>query len=286
MQMCFLFVLLNCNTANASYSKPDIIVSITPVASLVSMLTDNKANISVLDSAAGCPHEHYLKPSHKTKINKSDMLIYIDDDFDEVAAVFAQNYNGTKVKISDFDDIDFSGTNGFINWHFWLDLNNVKIMHNKLAVILAQRFPELEKEIKKNLIKSSKKIDDLNKFKRVFLSNIDFIVLIGDSAEHFFKSLYIKNLKTFPFSNISLKNINKLDSTLKSDDIRCIVLSYDQDDDSYKKYHKKIIKINSENWSLEKNEKVTSEIFVNKYLEMINELKKCEKISNNSVNSI
>ena len=61
------------------YANPNIVVTITPLASLVSMLTKDKANVVVLDKAGGCPHHHNSKPSDKVAIDNSDIIIYIDD---------------------------------------------------------------------------------------------------------------------------------------------------------------------------------------------------------------
>jgi len=259
----------------AAYSQPNIVTSITPIAAIVSMLTKDQANVVALDIAGGCPHHHHAKPSDKTTIDEAQMVIYIDDNFDELVSSMLLNYKGIKVKISDFHSLDFHGNDGSINWHFWLDLENVKIMHNEIAKILVQHFPELETQVQKNLQDSTTTIDQLIQLKKDSLANLNSVVLLNDSLEHFFKSLNIKELQFFQTSNTSLKNMQELDKALSSVAVKCIILSNDQNTEPYKKYKKPVIQLNSENWEIPSAEKITSELFINEYTKMIEQLKVC-----------
>ena len=62
--VCLTMILTN----QRAYSKPNILVTITPIASLVAMLTKDKADIIILDTSGGCPHHHSAKPSDKSLI--------------------------------------------------------------------------------------------------------------------------------------------------------------------------------------------------------------------------
>lgn len=272
-KVLLLVVILLCH-ANV-YSKPNIVVSITPVASLVSMLTQDKANIIALDTSSGCPHHHHAKPSDKTTIDESQMVIYIDDNFDNLVPSMLHNYKGTRIKISDFSSINFQATDGSINWHFWLDLENVKALHNSIAKVLAQNFPEIKDEIETNLRRSSIKIDGLIQLKKASLAKLDLIVILSDSLEPFFRSLDIKKLNYFQASNSSLKNIQELYKTLSSPIAKCIILSADQDETLYSRYNKPVIQLNSENWELPNRKNIIPELFINEYIKMINQLKPC-----------
>ncbi len=263
-------------TNQSAYCKPNILVTITPIASLVSMLTKDQADIIILDTAGGCPHHHSAKPSDKSLIDNAEMVIYIDDQFDSLVSSMILNYNGKKVKISDFSSIDFKGIDGELNWHFWLDLNNVRILHNVIAENIIHTFPEIKNEVTKNLDEALEIIDGINKWKRFKLLDLAPVVLLSDSLEHFFKSINTSQIEVFQTSNSSLKNIQKLDDVLSSDSIKCIVLDINQNSQAYSKYNKLVIQLDSENWSLQDKTNFSRELFVNRYSKMIDQLSSCK----------
>lgn len=258
------------------YSNPNIVVTITPIASLVSMLTKDKADIVVLDKAGGCPHHHHAKPSDKLAIDNSDMIIYIDEDFDSLISPLLSNYRGKKVRISEFDSIDFKSIEGGVNWHFWLDLKNAKELQKQLAAIIIQDFPEIKPNVQENLKEALIKIDELDKLKKYKLANLASVALLSDSLEHFFKSIKNSQLHIFQTSNTSLKNMKKLDDALSSDNIKCIILEIDQNAELYKKYNKIVVQFDSENWTLNENLGGVDGTFIDKYSKMINQLNVCK----------
>jgi zinc transport system substrate-binding protein len=259
-----------------AYAKPHIVVSITPIASLVSMLTKGAANVVVLDSASGCPHHHQAKPSDKSTIESAQMVIYIDDDFDGLVPSMLRDYNGKKVKISNFSALNFKGMDGKINWHFWLDLNNVLFLQKQMAAILIRTFPEIKNEVEKNLLDSIDKINTLAQIKQMKLARIQPVAILSDSLEHFFRGVNTDQLRIFQTSNISLKNMKKLDQVLDSNEVRCIILADDQDVNPYRKYNKIIIELSSENWAVSNNSGDLSKLFVSEYNKMIYRMMECK----------
>jgi zinc transport system substrate-binding protein len=271
--LVFLTIILNNQLA---YSKPNILVTITPIASIVAMLTKDKADIVILDTSGGCPHHHSAKPSDKSLIDNSEMVIYIDDQFDSLVSSMLLNYKGKKVRISDFSSIDFKGIDGQHNWHFWLDLNNVKLILKDIADNIIKTFPEIKKEVTKNLAESYVIIDNLDKLKQSKLVKLESAVLLSDSLEHFFKSINNSEVKVFDISNASLKNIQKLDDVLSSESLKCIVLDVNQNSQSYSKYNKLIIQLDSENWTLKDKTNISGNLFVDQYSKMINLVESCK----------
>ncbi len=257
------------------YANPNIVVTITPIASLVSMLTKDKADITVLDKAGGCPHHHHAKPSDKLAIDNSDMIIYIDEDFDSLISPLLSNYRGKKVRISEFGSIDFKGIEGGVNWHFWLDLKNAKELQKQLAAIIIQTFPEIKHDVQENLKEALIKIEELDKLKKYKLASLASVALLSDSLEHFFKPIKNSQVHIFLTFNTSLKNMQKLDEALSSDNIKCIILEIDQNAELYKKYNKIIVQFDSENWTLKENLGFIDGIFIDKYSKMINQLSVC-----------
>lgn len=270
-----ILLLVLFTSTQAFASKPKIVTSITPIASIVAMLTENDADIVVIDSAAGCPHHYHMRPSDKEKIVDSQMMILIDDDFDSFAAKLAKNYKGTTIKLSEIKTINFLDENGEYNWHFWLDLNNVLAMHEYLATMLVKQFPDLEHAILSNKNKAQARIESMMQLKKHDLESINELVVLSDSFEHFLKDITSPVIKLYQKSHSSLKALDSLEYTLSSESKQCIVIDSMQDSSPYKKYGKKIIQIDSENWVLGENMNDSCNLFCTKYLKMINQLKNC-----------
>lgn len=271
---------------NISYAKPNILVSITPIGSLTAMLVKEHANVIILNSSAGCPHEHNIRPSDKLLLEHADMVIYVDDNFDNLTSLVMKDYKGKKIKISDISSISFTGKDGLTNWHFWLDLTNVKLLEKALAENIIHSFPEMKDAVEKNLSDALVDISQLEELKKSKLSNLDSMVLLTDSLEHFFKSLNIDYFQAFQMnsSTNSLKALKNLDDKLNSDAVKCLILDMEQNSELYSKYNKVIIQLDGENWKTPSNtpddaNKKLEPLFLDKYQEMINQLSRCRRIS-------
>lgn len=262
--------------ANVAYgARPKIVTSITPIASIISMMTENAAEIVAIDMSAGCPHHYQMRPSDKDKVINAKMLVYIDDSFDGFAGRLFTKFKGKTVKLSELKSINFVDDSGKKNWHFWLDLQNILALHNELSDILLKEFPELEYSIISSQNKIKAKITSLMQLKNNELKSIGELVVLSDSLAHFFIDVDTKITKLYQKSNSSLKDLEKLEYALNSDLPQCIVIDSSQDPEAYRKFNKKIIQLDSENWSLENDMSGSWDLFCNKYLKMINQLQGC-----------
>jgi zinc transport system substrate-binding protein len=267
-----LLIVVNNFSANA---KPKLVTSITPVASLVAMLTEDEADVLAINISSGCPHHYQMKPSDKEKIFESQMLIYIDDSFDSFAGKLAEKFKGKVVKISSFRSLNFQDEKEGINWHFWLDLNNVLAFHDELAAILIKEIPELKAVVESNKSKARAKITALIQLKYHELASIKDIVVVSDSLEHFFKGVDTRVIKLYKKTHSSLRDYSDIEYTLGNDTSQCIVIDSAQDDNVYKKFNKRIVKLDSENWINDHDNGVRVDLFYRKYLEIIELLKGC-----------
>ena len=259
-------------SANA---KPKIVTSITPIASLVAMLTEDEADVIAINTSSGCPHHYQMKPSDKEKIFDAKMLIYIDDNFESFAGKLAEKFKGKVIKISDFGSINFQDDKDAINWHFWLDLDNVLALHEELAEVIIKEVPELKLIVESNRNKASAKIKSLIQLKDHELSSIKDVVVVSDSFEHFFNGIDAGVIKLYQKEHSSLKDYSDIESILNNQTNLCVVVDSNQDDSVYKKFNKRIVKIDSENWISEDENGSKVDLFCRKYLEMIELLKQC-----------
>ena len=256
-------------------AQPKIVTSITPIASIISMMTEGAAEVVAIDASAGCPHHYQMRPSDKDKVINSKMLIYIDDSFDGFAGRLFANFKGKTVKLSELESINFMDGNGQKNWHFWLDLKNILALHTELSAILLKEFPELEYNILASQNKIKAKITSLMQLKENELKSVGELVILSDSLAHFFTDVDAQIIKLYQKSNSSLKDLENLEYVLNTDIPQCIVIDSAQDPEIYKKFNKKIIQLESENWSLDNNMSDSWDLFCTKYLKMINQLQGC-----------
>lgn len=272
-KILLLILVLFVNVAFAA--KPKIVTSITPIASIISMMTEGAAEVVAIDASAGCPHHYQMRPSDKDKVINSKMLVYIDDSFDGFAGLLFTNFGGKIVKLSELKSINFLDENGQKNWHFWLDLKNILALHAELSEILLKEFPELEYNILASQNKIKAKITSLMQLKENELKSVGELVILSDSLAHFFTDADAQIIKLYQKSNSSLKDLENLEYVLNTDIAQCIVIDSAQNLKSYKKFNKNIIQLESENWALSNDESSSWDLFCTKYLKMINQLQGC-----------
>ncbi len=266
-----IFLIL---TQSICFAKIKIVTSITPLASITSMLLEDLVEVISINNQQECPHNLTIRPSDITKILNAELVIYIDDNFELFIPKILKNYNGLTFKVSDITVIDFAETNSNQpNWHFWLDLNNVMLFQQKLSTFLINHFPKFKEEIIINLIKSQKKINILKERKKKLLNNVTGLLVLSDSLEHFFKNE--KNITSlYQAETNSIKSMTILKNKAKSNAVQCLVIGPNQNPSAYKVFNKKIIQLDSENWKVDKKQKIHN-LFEEKYLELINQLKTC-----------
>ncbi|RYE06372.1 MAG: hypothetical protein EOP33_04100 [Rickettsiaceae bacterium] len=258
---------------NYCSANPKIVVSITPIASIVSMLLGQEAEIISLANSNGCPHQHAAKLSDLNNIKNSDISIYIDKQFDHFAAKLMSEHAKEIIVIGDIDELKITYNNNVPNLHLWLDLSNVKCMLKQLSSIFIKQFPKLEQHITKNLNDSIIKIDNLAATKNNVLSNSSQVMLFSDSLEYFFNYNHNVIISNYSLSkNISYVNTFR-DILEKNSHLKCFVFSAEQDTTFYNQYNKKIVKLQSENWQLSKD---LSELYFIKYTEMIKLIEQCQ----------
>jgi zinc transport system substrate-binding protein len=270
------FILLSLAITSYSYGKPRIVVSTTPVASIVSMLTGHEADVVTIDTAASCPHHYHARPSDKKKIQDADMVIYIDNDFDNYMPKMLENYLGIKFRSGDIAEIKAAGPDEIVNWHFWLDLDKVYIFQIALAKKINTSFPKLAPAISKNLLESQRKIAELAELKKATMNDLQDIILLTDSLEHFFNNEKIKVTKLYQKENTSLKYLNNLTDLINKGVHTCLVIDQSQNSEFYKKFNQTVIVLDGENWSID-DKTIKDNLFFIKYLELIHKLQGCKK---------
>lgn len=261
----------------STFAKPVIVTSTNIMGSIIMMLTGDTAEVIIISTSTGCPHDYNLKPSDKESISSADMIVYIDDSFDGYMAKLSEGLKGKVVRISDLTSLNFTEETGMQNWHFWLNLNNIMIISDQLSDILSKTFPTLSANIDKNKDQALKNIETLINKKQSQLAGIENIVIVSDSLGQLFLDIDKKVTKIYVQNFASLKDYYTAQHILKNKEINhCILMDANTDDKMYLRYNKKIVKINSENWD-DLPASGGQQFFFDSYNNIIDKVNECSK---------
>ncbi|WP_291393070.1 zinc ABC transporter substrate-binding protein [Acinetobacter sp.] len=262
---------------NLAQAKPKIVTTISPVAGIITMLTGDSAEVIALNTNGGCPHHYHLKPSDLKHVNDADIIIYIDEKFDGEIIKLSKKSNARLIRISDNKQINFMDGAGNINYHFWLDLNNILPLQQQVSQALIKLMPEMKQTLMANQAKALQDINALMLLKNDELKHFSELIVVSDSLEHFFKNTKLNIIKAYSSEHASLQNYSKLEQILKTDKSQCIVLDLEQNIDIYKKFSKTIAQIDSENWQINER-RIDHNFYFNQYIKIINQLKSCRGV--------
>jgi zinc transport system substrate-binding protein len=223
-------------------------VSIKPIHSIVSLLTDGVTDPDLLIKGNQSAHHFFMKPSHAMKIMSSDLFILIDKDFEAGLQKITNNLDKNKIFyfsntskniLSSKDNLHSSDS---INPHLWLDKENVINFAKGLSEKLRELYPENSKQLQKNLDLF------LKKFSMASQSNFPNnhkkkIILQSNSAEYFLNDNNIKDYQIISNNHeglISMKKYNEIIKLSDGNKIACLIADYNSNYDLIEKLAKEI----------------------------------------------
>lgn len=276
-----------------------IVSSTTPIASLVNLLIKNSKEIEITSLASGnsCPHHQHAKISDLDIIKNADLVIYINQYFDQFAYrliskhILNKGYRTPKIlnisSVSSLkliyqnnDIVKYDKNNNVIdenkiNWHLWLDLDNTIVILKEVAEYIIKLQPSLKEEININLEQAISDIQILSKQQKSLLEKKknSQIILFSDSLSYFFLNYPSNKIIYFYLeNNKGLNNYLTLKKELSKNSNQCLIFNKHQKTDNYQ--NPNIIKFDSENWK-NPNGKKNINIYLEKYNEMIKLLSEC-----------
>ena len=231
-------------TSNAISSE--IVVSIKPLHSLVSAVTEGSNPVSLVIDGSMTPHNFALKPSHAKLLNNAKVLFYIDDEFESglKKTVKGLPKSVKVIRVSKMKKLRLLSTRADDNWeedghdhhdhghssndlHIWLDPNNAIEIVKSITQELSAIYPEninIYKKNAKNIIKEIKTTDLLIKSMLEPVRNKPYIVF-HDAYQYFEKAYSLKSVGSIlvdPELPASAKRIIKIRSKIKSLNAHCV----------------------------------------------------------------
>lgn len=161
--------------ANDSNVKPaNILVSIKPLHSLISHITEGVNQNKLLLTQQQSPHNFQLLPSQKRLINNADIFFYNSDSIESfVPSLKNTTKNVEFIQLSQISEINSLAVRSFhshqhhdsnnIDGHIWLSIENAKAIAKYVSSFLSNRSPAYSNQYNENLKKLLLKLNNLKK---------------------------------------------------------------------------------------------------------------------------
>jgi len=244
MKLLILILFLSSNVV----ASVKVSVSIKPIHSIVTLLTEDVTVPDLLIDDNQTAHHFFMRPSHARKITNSDLVVLVDKNFEKGFQKITNNldyrkifyFSNTSKKIinSKHDEHDEE----ILNPHLWLDRENVVNFAKNLSNKLIEIDPGNKKQLQKNLDLFLKKFSEVS---RINLSNKDkkIVILQSNSAEYFLNDFNIKDFQIMSNNHegyISMKKYNEIITLSKGNKIACLVVDDNSNTDVLKSLTKEL----------------------------------------------
>jgi len=244
MKLLILILFLSSNVV----ASVKVSVSIKPIHSIVTLLTEDVTVPDLLIDDNQTAHHFFMRPSHARKITNSDLVVLVDKNFEKGFQKITNNldyrkifyFSNTSKKIinSKHDEHDEE----ILNPHLWLDRENVVNFAKNLSNKLIEIDPGNKKQLQKNLDLFLKKFSEVSRFN---LSNKDkkIVILQSNSAEYFLNDNNIKDFKIMSNNHeghISMKKYNEIIKLSEGNKIACLVVDDNSNTDVLKNLTKEL----------------------------------------------
>ncbi|CAB9542323.1 Zinc ABC transporter, substrate-binding protein ZnuA [Bathymodiolus brooksi thiotrophic gill symbiont] len=231
--------------ATNTLATPNIVVSIKPIHSIVSSLTQGITEPKLLLTANQSPEHAYLKPSQLSLLNQADLTIFIHPIFESGLKKAMDNLSANKKFIignieniflihnkedeeHEGEEQEHSEHQEATNYHLWLDVNNMQIFAKKLIEKLIKIDPNNQSNYTTNLNKFNK---DLNKLKQeinqklsVYKSKV--IVSYSNTFDYFTNANQLKksvNITSYHGERLSIFKMLKARKIMKNAQTKCLL---------------------------------------------------------------
>ena len=222
------------------YAKPaNVLVSIKPLHSLISHITDGINQTELLLQQQQSPHDFQLRPSQKRQLNQADIFLYSSDNIEGfVSALKNTNTDLQFVQLSRIANIqtlpvrslhshEGHHSQNTTDGHIWLSIENAKIIGEYVANLLSQDSPENAPRYHQNLQKLLLKLQALKQHNQQLLKqtrNTPFLVY-HDAFQYFERENDLSQahfITTSPEHSPGIKRVKALRDLISTENIQCI----------------------------------------------------------------
>ncbi len=231
--LAVIILLFSANT----FAVPNIVVSIKPIHSIVSSLTQGITEPKLLLNTNQLIEHAYLKPSQLSLLSRADLVIFIHPYFESGLKKVLENVDtDKKLIIGDIENIHLIHNEGhghdehqeIVNYHLWLDVNNMQIFAKKLVKKLIQIDPDNSLDYTTNFNKLNQNLDNLKQDISQKLSSYKSKVLASysNTFDYFTNINQLKksvNITSYHGEKLSIFKMLKAKKTMKKTQTKCLL---------------------------------------------------------------
>ena len=226
-QLFFLSLLLATNTL----ANLNIVVSIKPIHSIVSNLTQGVSTPKLLLSGQESAHHAHLKPSQLYHLEQADLVVIVHPDFEQGLSKSIRNISTRKlltVDHSTLDEHDEHDEHDDANHHSWLSTKNMQQFARTLTNKLIQIDSKNQAIYQNNLHKFSQKLItlELNSQQQLSTQNKQTLITYNNAFQHFIENNSLNQISSISRQhgeNLSIFKILKAKKLIKKHQINCLL---------------------------------------------------------------
>ena len=215
-------------------ASPNIVVSIKPIHSIVSALTQGVSIPTLLLSGNQSAHHAHLNPSQISLLEKADLVVIVHPDFEEGLAKSVRNIQADKVLTVDQSEDEQGHEHehehehaGSVNHHSWLNIEDMQGFTQALSQRLIKIDPKNKAIYLANLDALKLKLDELQNTTQQQLSNYTNqpLMTYNNAFEHFIENYELKSVGSVSRQhgeNLSIFKILKAKQIIKDEKVTCL----------------------------------------------------------------
>ncbi|WPE18333.1 metal ABC transporter solute-binding protein, Zn/Mn family [Candidatus Thioglobus autotrophicus] len=223
-------------------ASPNIVVSIKPIHSIVSALTQGVSIPTLLLSGNQSAHHAHLKPSQISLLEKADLVVIVHPDFEEGLAKSIRNIQADKVLTVDQSEDEQGHEHehehehtGSVNHHSWLNIEDMQDFTQALSQRLIKIDPKNKAIYLDNLDALKLKLDELQDTTQQQLSNYTNqpLMTYNNAFEHFIENYKLKSVGSVSRQhgeNLSIFKILKAKQIIKDEKVTCLLFTSEASD--------------------------------------------------------
>ena len=240
-----LILLLTIKSVGAQ-STLNVVVSIKPIHSIVSILMDGVATPKLLLNSSNSAHTFHLKPSQIRMLSKSDLVITISNDFETGLRKALKNVKkDSHFKVSSLNQLNILKSRGediyeaneeeegnhadhTNDLHLWLDVDNMQLISKHISNLLIELDPANKAKYSENLLKANSELNKLKiKLQRQLepFSSTRFAIF-ADTLQYFENNLNLKRpviITPYHGERLSINRTLKAKKIIKDLNISCLI---------------------------------------------------------------
>ena len=240
-----LILLLTIKSVGAQ-STLNVVVSIKPIHSIVTMLMDGVATPKLLLNSSNSAHTFHLKPSQIRMLSKSDLVITISNDFETGLRKALKNVKkDSHFKVSSLNQLNILKSRGediyaaneeeegnhadhTNDLHLWLDVDNMQLISKHISNLLIELDPANKAKYSENLLKAN---SELNKLKIKLQHQLEpfsstRFAIFADTLQYFENNLNLKRpviITPYHGERLSINRTLKAKKIIKDLNISCLI---------------------------------------------------------------